>query len=223
MKTVLVIPPWFCLQGKSEIFTPLGLASIAGALAKAKHEVVIVNGDAVLSGIIRPKRTVPLAFFHASKEYVDLHDPSLHIWDLLAQAILNHQPQAVGISMWTAAYQSALNVCRAVKKVSPQTVIVVGGIHPTVDPRSVIGDPDVDFIVCGEGERATVDLWRIINLGRDIKTRSAGVKGVWTEVDGVIREGGKAPLNTSLDDLPFPRYDLVDGAKPEFSVGGIAT
>ena len=223
MKTVLVIPPWFSLQGKSEIFTPLGVASIAGALAKAGHEVVIVNGDAVLSGILRPKQTAPLAFFHATKEYVHLHDPSLRIWDILAQAILKHQPQAVGISMWTAAFQSALNVCGAVKKVSPQTVTVIGGIHPTVDPRSVIENPDVDFIICGEGERTAVDLWRIINLGRDIKMRSAGIKGVWAAVDGVIREGGKAPLNKSLDHLPFPRYDLLAGAKPEFSVGGIAT
>jgi anaerobic magnesium-protoporphyrin IX monomethyl ester cyclase len=223
MKTVLVIPPWFCLQGKSEVFTPLGLASVAGALSKAGHEVVIVNGDAVLRRFIRPKRRVPLAFFHATREYVRLHDPSLRMWDVLARAILSHQPQVVGISMWTAAYQSALNVCHAIKKVSPCTTIVVGGIHPTVDPHSVIGKPDVDFIVCGEGERASVELWRMIEDGRDMKTRSTGVQGVWFTDAGVIQEGGQAPLCESLDDFPFPRYDLVDGGKPEFSVGGVAT
>lgn len=223
MKTVLAIPPWFCLQGKSEIFTPLGVASIAGALTKAGHEVVIVNGDAVLHPVLKPKGKVPLAFFHASRRYVNLHDPSLKMWDMLARAILNHQPRVVGVSMWTAAYQSALNVCRAVKRISPTTVTVVGGIHPTVDPHSVIETPEVDFIVCGEGERASVELWRIIKDGGDIKARSVRVQGVWSAEAGVIRDGGKTPLCKSLDDLPLPRYDLVDGTKPVFSTGGIAT
>jgi len=81
----------------------------------------------------------------------------------VAEKILIHQPTilGVGVYIWNALEVSEL--IHIVKKVSPQTTIILGGPEVSYTPFRVNLD-DADFIIQGEGDRAFYELCKkIIN------------------------------------------------------------
>jgi radical SAM superfamily enzyme YgiQ (UPF0313 family) len=58
----------------------------------------------------------------------------------------------VAISIMSSDYQQAAELIDGIKRNWPKTKIVVGGIATTVSPQGFIDNPDVDFIIQGEGE-----------------------------------------------------------------------
>jgi anaerobic magnesium-protoporphyrin IX monomethyl ester cyclase len=218
-KTVLVNPAWHCLQNHRASFIPLGLAYIAGTLTSAGHEVQIVDGDRVLaSHTIDPSIPQPGILVPAIERYLAFHDPKAPIWGILAREILALDPGIVGFSMWTASFQSVINTAHVLKQLRPDLIIVAGGIHPTIDPMSVMQEAAIDFVVCGEGEQAARQLWERLAHAANPFADSARIPGVWTRIDGRIRDGGKASLATAIDDIPIPNYEVVR----DFSVHNIA-
>jgi radical SAM superfamily enzyme YgiQ (UPF0313 family) len=223
MKTLLINPPWYCFQSRESHYVPLGLVYVAGALTTSGYEVKILNGEEVLGPHTLDESTeTPVAFFHATDRYVQFHDLSLPIWQVLGEAIARHAADVVGITMWSGAYQSAINTCKLVKTLNPGAITVVGGIHPTLDPLSVIQHSEVDFVVCGEGERAAVELWRLLEEGGDVHKKAARLRGIWTRVNGKVHEGGKTETIEDLDEIPFPNYEVVVG-EPARAVLGLMT
>jgi len=223
MKTLLVNPPWYCFQNKREKYIPLGLAYIAGALKDSGQEVRILNGDQVLAPYTIDKNMKTSEnFFHATDQYVKFHDLSLPIWKILGNEISKESPGIIGVSMWSGSYQSAINTCKVIKAINPDVITVVGGIHPTLDPYSVIKHPEIDFVVCGEGEIASVKLWQLLEEGGDIYRKALCVQGVWTKINGEINNGDKTELIESIDDIPFPNYEVVLG-DPSTAIAGIMT
>lgn len=223
MKTLLINPPWFCFQNRKDKHVPIGLAYIAGTLTAAGHEVRILNGEKVLAPYTIDETTESeAAFFHATEKYVKFHDLALPGWERFKDAIAAEKPDIVGVTMWSGAYQSAVNTCKLVKSLDPGIVTIVGGIHPTIDPISVVKRQEVDFVVCGEGERAAEELWAVLAGGGDSLEKSRHIRGLWTKTNGGIHNGGKAEMIESLDELPLPDYEAVIG-DPAESIVGIMT
>ncbi len=93
-----------------------------------------------------------------------------------------------GIGFMSNQFSKVKQIAREVKEQKPDTIIVAGGVHPTVATDEVISEPDIDIAVVGEGERAML---RIIEEGIQ--------KGV---VQGEMFQ--------NLDCLPFPARHLID-------------
>ncbi|HEY5526658.1 MAG TPA: cobalamin-dependent protein, partial [Candidatus Anoxymicrobiaceae bacterium] len=55
----------------------------------------------------------------------------------------------VGVTVLTPSIDSALEIFRAAKECGALTV--AGGVHPTLMPE-VVGNPEIDIVVRGEGE-----------------------------------------------------------------------
>jgi radical SAM superfamily enzyme YgiQ (UPF0313 family) len=74
----------------------------------------------------------------------------------------------------------------------------VGGVHPTIEPDSVLNEPYVDYIIRGEGEEPFLEFCD----GFDKKSKNLGE----------IRNINKNPLRPLMDvnKLKFPDYSLVD-------------
>ena len=66
--------------------------------------------------------------------------------------------------------------------------------------------PPIDHGVIGEGEFTIVELLKALDKGYSI----AQVPGVITRVKGGIAKRWDRPRCTSLDNLPFPAYDLIE-------------
>lgn len=223
MKTVLVNPPWFCLQNRRNLILPVGLASIAAVLEANGHEIAILNGEQIAAPLsIDDSVSVPDAFFHDTHRYTALQRPDHPLWTKLAEAIAAEKPSVVGVTMWSGAYRAAANVCRLVKASLPDAVTVVGGVHATLDPHSVLEIPEVDYVVSGEGEMACAALWNTLRSHPGDRARASRIKGVWFREGGEIHEGGRSEYTRDLDSLPIPNYGRVRG-EIEPNIGGIIT
>lgn len=69
----------------------------------------------------------------------------------IAEQILEHNPKIIGIAVYI---WNALDVCelvKTIKKVSPNTIVVLGGPEVSFQPLRVNFDL-ADYIICGEGE-----------------------------------------------------------------------
>lgn len=79
----------------------------------------------------------------------------------VAEDVYKEKPDWVGISsLFTPYYREALACAEAVKKIR-NVPVIMGGSHVTAEPWSVLKDPNVDFIIRGEGERPLVDFLKV--------------------------------------------------------------
>jgi len=117
------------------------------------------------------------------------------------------KPKIVGLSVLSGpVINDALKISRKIKLIEPETVIIWGGLHPTLFSEYVAREPSVDFIVHGEGEEALHELCdAILN---DKSYENIANIGFLKNDRLVLNPMRKELLD--LDKVPFPAWDLVD-------------
>lgn len=112
-----------------------------------------------------------------------------------------YRPRYVGISMLTLNRFSALESADFIKKKLPEAKIILGGPHATfLAEELMLRTPEIDCVVCGEGEETLLELIRCWEHGGD----PCKVNGI------VFRDMGKPvrtlprPLMKDLSTLPHP-------------------
>ncbi len=113
----------------------------------------------------------------------------------------------VGITAMTGhMITHGLEAARLAREANSDTVIVWGGIHPTLLPEQTIANDLADAVVVGEGEATFKEVVDAVFSGDPI----ANIPG--TCVLGEHREilKGPARLAMDLETLPLPAYDLVN-------------
>jgi radical SAM superfamily enzyme YgiQ (UPF0313 family) len=128
MKLLLADPPEMFLQGQGATrqVQPLGLACV-GAAVQDLAQVRFLLPD--------------------TRAYVG-DDP----WQEIAQALIAEQPDVLGITAVTANFAAAAQLAAVARKVLPELLIVLGGVHASTDPEGALrGAPAVDLVVRGEG------------------------------------------------------------------------
>ncbi|MCB9742392.1 MAG: B12-binding domain-containing radical SAM protein [Alphaproteobacteria bacterium] len=128
-------------------------------------------------------------------------DPRL---EKIAEFLDREQPTMVGVGMSTLMLGEGLVACRMARERG--LPVFVGGPHPTTYPDELIADPNVDAVVIGEGEYATIDLVRMFMSGRRHEVTGALVK----DLDGTIWASRTRRPVEDLDSLPWPAWDLID-------------
>jgi len=123
--------------------------------------------------------------------------------DALLDKILSTKPELVGISSFTYNINDAYLLTQWIKRSNPEIKIVLGGVHVTQLPEEAIKNPDVDFVIRGEGEYSLRDLIAGHNLD-DIK----GL--VYKDKNNQVKMHPELGIVEMLDDLPMIAYDLVD-------------
>ena len=76
----------------------------------------------------------------------------------IKQIIVKIDPQIVGITCGSATYPRTVETAKAIKQVKPDCTIVVGGWHASYMPDSLLSNPEIDYVIMGEGERAMTEL-----------------------------------------------------------------
>ncbi|AYH45571.1 radical SAM protein [Azoarcus sp. DN11] len=124
--------------------------------------------------------------------------------EALARRLAEERPDVVGVTAMTPTLPAALRVAEVTRKALPHAHVVLGGVHPTLDPWSVLSNPNVDFAIRGEGETA---------LGQLLDTLSgkggelAVVQGLCYRTDTGLHISEKAPPLKDLEQLPPADYD----------------
>jgi anaerobic magnesium-protoporphyrin IX monomethyl ester cyclase len=114
---------------------------------------------------------------------------ALRDWDHFREEVRGRAPEVAGFGMLSVDFNPAMRGIELLKEVSPDTIVVVGGPHPTLAPDEVLSNPLVDHVVLGEGEITFVEMLRKIERGE--------------KVDRVIQ--GERP---DLDQLPYADRDI---------------
>lgn len=115
------------------------------------------------------------------------------------QAIKEQNPDVLVFSVLTATYQWMLEIARKSKKMFPDVKVIFGGVHPSAVPEIVLGRPEVDYVVVGEGEVCFIEILAAIESGNDSSpipnTRFKNSKGE-------VIKGPQQPFYQALDTLP---------------------
>lgn len=122
-----------------------------------------------------------------------------------AESILRTKPDVLGFMSECDSYHHVLQICKKVKEKKPECFIVLGGPHATAVAMPTMKKWNcVDAVVLGEGEITFTELAQALQSGS--KEIVAGT--IMRDAFSIPVEGEKRELVNSLDELPFPAYDL---------------
>lgn len=123
-----------------------------------------------------------------------------------AAFVAREKPFAVGLSICTSAHNTSAELAALVKGVGADIHVIAGGVHPSALPREILKNRDFDFAVKGEGEETIAELLSALRG----KNPLSEVKGIfYRDASGAVVETADRPFFASLDDIPFPAYDLM--------------
>ncbi|MFC1816720.1 B12-binding domain-containing radical SAM protein [Thermodesulfobacteriota bacterium] len=137
-----------------------------------------------------------------------LSDAAIHQLErMILERVNLAKPGLIGITCLVTEVKEVLALSEAIKKLVQDTIIVVGGIHPTMYPEDLLYDGSpVDYVVIGEGEETFTEFVKTISIGHSVQD----VPGVaWFDGRNVYRTPPRFPIE-DLDIIPFPQYDLID-------------
>ncbi len=156
---------------------PLGLVYLAGAVREAGLDAEIY--DAMAKGHVYPE------IEHRFRESI---------------------PDYVASTAITATINDAVKVLELAKRIKPDTVTVLGGVHPTFMYEEVLaGSAAVDYIVIGEGEATLRHLLEVLEAGGNPEM----VAGIAFRRDGKVVKTDPRTLLEAIDVLQAA-WDLLD-------------
>ena len=124
----------------------------------------------------------------------------------IKELITKINPQIVGITCGSATYPRCVETAKAIKQVKPDCKIVVGGWHASYMPDSLLANPEIDYVIMGEGEGAITELAVAITNGKE--AQAAAISGVACKRNG---ENIKNPPKfiENMDEIPYPARHLL--------------
>ncbi len=172
------IPPENSPWGVPAKLPPLGLAYVGGALEKEGFQVQILDNYQLRTTL-----------------------------DFVKQEAKRLNPEIVGITCGSVTYRRCVEMAKVIKEVCPTCKIVIGGWHASYLPETALENPEIDYAVMGEGEKAMVELATQITKGTSQQV-IAQIPGVACRLEGKIT---KTPpkINEDVDSIPFPARHLL--------------
>lgn len=119
---------------------------------------------------------------------------------LFIELINKLKPKIVGFSVLSPYAPVANRLSSLIKENSPSTLVIWGGVHPTISPESCI--EDIDMLCVGEGEETISELLECLREGKPYHS----IKNLWVKNGKHIIKNPMRPLIQDLDQLPFPSY-----------------
>jgi anaerobic magnesium-protoporphyrin IX monomethyl ester cyclase len=164
---------------------PLGLLYIAAIAERSGHEVMLLERRRIIG---RKQRT--------ENNLRELDEET-------ARRIRRFEPSFVGITAATPLITDAYRASAIVKESNPRIRTMIGGHHPTAEPKRTLDDcTDIDAVCIGEGEFTFLEFAGGVPL--------ENIKGIAYRRDGKTSFTEKRPFYQDIDKLPFPSRHLLD-------------
>lgn len=170
----------------AQTFVPMGLLSVAGAVADISATIEIFDINKMInSGIVPLDRD----FYARSSE-----------------ALLSGMPDMIGFMTDCDSFHHVIRFCSSIKSRAPHVAIVLGCVHASYNAHQILRRYSfVDYVVRGEGEVAFGALLQALSGRGTLKD----VGNLSYRESGVIRHIPALPLIDDLDTLPWPDLSLV--------------
>lgn len=172
MNILIINPPHLSIGSRlaNEHLPPLGLLSIAGPLIDAGHNVQLFDAD----------------YYNYSIEMVT------------AIAVAKRPDMIMLGHSGSTSAQPVINIItKQIKQQLPGVTTIIGGVFPTYHWQEILEDnPEIDFVVCGEGEATILNLVTVLANQMLPET----VKGIALRLNGVVVKTPAAENIKNLDD-----------------------
>jgi len=211
MDILLMDPPYTSLKGMSaDIGYNIGLTSLAAYLRRGGVESGVLMGDLLMDlPSIDGWLVLSLKDYAAKQEdyRAVVNDETHPVWKRLSDSVRTYHPRAVGIAYLTPLRCTFERVASVIKSVDSDIKVIAGGPHPTFCPEDVMRNPNVDFVIRGEGE---VPLLSLVRELKEDTPRWDRVPGIYyRDHDMVVHSNPRPGLLDDLNSMPFPARDLV--------------
>ncbi len=138
-------------------------------------------------------------------------DDSAVLDQRLADVIAAEQPSIVGMTIHTPAFVERVRLAKFLRERLPQTLLIAGGHHPSVEPEHLLRNSAFDVCAIGEGEETLLEIAQ--NVGAGLRASPSewlpSVRGVVYKRNGEIVHNPPRPPVSDLDSLPFPAHHLL--------------
>lgn len=194
MEVLLIYPQYTHINEFDSRVPSMSLIYLASTLECHGHKVTIY--DASLGSIVKVGEVFRYGFSDED------------VYDFLKKQNFD----IVGITCsFSTRWKFVSKIAECVKKISPDTPVVTGGLFPTYSFEYCLkNDSAIDFIMLGEAELTFAQVINNISKGYSIHDSCKDVDGVAWRTNGKIFCNQKHDYNDNLDDLPFPAWHLVD-------------
>ncbi|MDP2924963.1 MAG: radical SAM protein [Nanoarchaeota archaeon] len=153
----------------------------------------------------RSDQPIPLGLIYIGTAIEDKHDVKIYDRNLnfkdsdFFNFLESFNPEIIGFGITTSeVIFDFMYLGKLIKEKYPKKLIVVGGVHATIEPDSVLKKPYVDFIIRGEGEEAFLEFCDMFDKDpKKLKT---------------LKNVNNNPLRplSNIENLKLPDYGLVD-------------
>jgi len=151
-----------------------------------------------LKAVIEPLEEITVEL----KEYTI----NMHNEDILVD-IYKGNYDLIVFSTYIWNYSEIENLTRALKKVSPNTKILLGGPEVSyASEEEMKTNPNIDFIIFGEGEDTFKEFIYAFMNNLDYDS----IKGLVYREKGEIFKNSERPLIKNLDAIPFPYEETLE-------------
>jgi anaerobic magnesium-protoporphyrin IX monomethyl ester cyclase len=162
---------------------PLSGITLAAYLRKHGHEPYVIDGNRI------------------TQQFGNVREQT---YEEIVRQALKFRPELIAVTMLTADFAECAETIRVLRSALPKATIVGGGPHPSGEPVVTLEQiPELDGIGLGPGEDICLDL----ASGRPISE----TPGCAYLRDGQVVFVGKRKVDTYIDAIPFPAWDLIDG------------
>ena len=111
-----------------------------------------------------------------------------------------------GFTLMTPQAEYVAELIRELKQRQPELVVVAGGVHISIVPEDFLKQcPHVDYLVIGEGEYTTLELFDALRHGHG----TDNIAGLGFIRDGLPVIAPRRPLIEDLDELPMPAWEKL--------------
>ena len=150
--------------------------------------------------------------------FIDCPPEGISEQELIRQ-VRKIQPDMVAMSIMTFNLLDALHTAEVLKQEHPNIKICLGGPHVNLYPKETLDQPNIDYVVFGEGEKIFTQL--ITALEKDISEPQflQAIKGLGWKKNGISIVNPAQTELLDLDELPFPARHLVDVSKYQHIIG----
>ena len=169
---LLIYPPTTIFKEKERkrMGLPLGLSYIAAVLEQNGYDVKCL--DATEEGF---KNEIAI-----NNDQITYGLPSEKIKEIINE----FRPGYVGVSvLFSCLASNGHMVCSIAKEVNKEIITIMGGAYPTSDPERALNDPNLDFVIQGEGEKTIVELLEAIESNKEYQN----IRGISFRENGGIR------------------------------------
>lgn len=127
---------------------------------------------------------------------------------------VDFKPDIVGVSiLFSSSHNSSERIINQVKKRWNDSVIICGGNHATNNVDNLLTNPNIGYVLRGEGEISFTEFVRKFQ-----KREKINVLGIISREK--INKNELSQVIEDLDEIPIPAYDLLDIEAYKKNIGG---